>query len=160
MCSVCGCEEYLTQGKQATLKRALELVQLLGVTEHNAQAFEDGEIICSIIGPKVSVTEMPEVYEVVSFLNRCHEHIHQEVYRKGMLAAQNVFGKLPAKGEPREVLRLYHQLEQLSREISEKDLSLLADDNIRRALLTIQGIHGHSNLRRANLAELYGLSVY
>ncbi|MBI2874798.1 MAG: hypothetical protein HYY09_06895 [Firmicutes bacterium] len=159
MCRECGCQVYLEGGRKTALARTVELVRELGVTPENARAFEDGETICGLIGPKLSVEdpEVAEVREIVGFMNRCHAQILGDSHRKGLAAARDVFSKLPAGGSPKEVLKLWHQLEQVSKDLSEEDLASLSDPGMREAIRAVQHIHNDIGRRKKELAQMYGL---
>lgn len=159
MCTLCGCREYISQGKEAVLRRAVELVQRLGLTAENASLFEDGEYICGILGPRIALSaEDADVWDTIQWDHRLHEEMFAEKHRRAAAAARDVFQQMPAKGKPKEVITLYHQLEQLSRAIPRDMLASLDDPSVRRALEAMEHVHDRGGERKAELMSLYDLS--
>jgi hypothetical protein len=162
MCQVCGCAEYLQkriEGKKVIIDRAVDLIRKLGVTTENLSLFEDGEYICGLLGPRVSMdSEAAEIWDVVQTMHRCHERIHQEERKKALEAARDVFSHIPgAASKPRETLILYHQLEQLHREVSDSDLEALGDPAIRDVFRGLRKVHDNGKQRKYELTQKYGL---
>lgn len=161
MCEVCGCTKYvrqLTEGKKVVVNRAVEIVQKLGLTAENTGLFEDGEYICGLLGPKVSLTpEAAEIWDVVQTVHRFHEGIHHEERKKALEAAKEVFGHLPTQGPVKETVSLYHQLEQLQRELTDADLDALDDPAMREVFRALRKVHNNSDQRKAELVQKYGL---
>lgn len=161
MCE-CGCAEYVKHqsgGKQVVFDRAVEIVRKLGITAENLHLFEDGEYICGLLSPKIPpANDAAEVWDVVQTMHRLHERIHREEHQKGLAAAKDVFSKLPAKGPTRETMTLYHQLEQLQRELNDSDLdSLVSDPPLRATFHALRHVHDRSRERRAELSQQYNL---
>jgi hypothetical protein len=157
MCRTCGCTEYIGKGEKAVLERAAEIVRRLGVTPQNASLYEDGEYICGLVGPRVSMSADDEVWDIVEMMHGFHERIHQETQQTALSAVKDVFAHFPEEGNPREILIMWHQLEQLQREISDADISSLSAPFLREALQTMRHVHDRSEARKTELINKYGL---
>lgn len=160
MCSVCDCQDYIKQGKEVTLRRVVELVQKLGVTSENTRLFEDGEYICGIVSPMIAVeTTGAEVWDIVRWHNRAHERINEATNRAALAAVQDVFHRIPSKNLPKkEAVMLWHQLEQLEREVRSEAVLSTLDPSVRAALEAVSHVHDNSAARKHELEEQYQLS--
>ncbi len=161
MCEICGCTKYvrqLTEGKKVVVNRAIEIVQKLGLTASNMELFEDGEYICGLLGPKVSLTpEAAEIWDVVQTVHRFQEEAHHEERKKALEAAKDVFGHLPTQGTLKETVSLYHQLAQLQRELTDADLDAFDDPVMREVIRSLRKAHTNGAQRKTDLAQKYGL---
>lgn len=158
MCQLCGCQKFIERGAEAVLKRAVEIVEQLGVTPGNMHLFEDCELICNLIAPRPShSTVAPEIWETAQWVRSLHEEwakVEGQAYTE---AARGIFAQLPGGGNPKEVITTYHQLEQLHRHISEESLATLADARVRDTILALRHIHDNPEKRRARIVERYKL---
>ncbi|MBI4217042.1 MAG: hypothetical protein HY687_06630 [Chloroflexi bacterium] len=160
MCQVCGCQEYIALGQNATLKRAAEIIQKLGVTPANAPLFEDGEYICGLIGPRVSSGPAAgEVREIVSWLNAAHEDLNAKRNQAAVAAAREVFRRFPNQSNlhPKEIVALWHQLEQLEKELRSEPLLADLKPEVKAALEAVRHVHDKARERMRELREQYGL---
>ncbi|MBI4303281.1 MAG: hypothetical protein HY665_02950 [Chloroflexi bacterium] len=158
MCELCGCTQYIAQGKEAVLKRAVEIVDELGLTAGNVDDYEDIEIISRFIAPFGTVED--KVYETAAWVSGLHLSIprlkRQELYQAHVRAFKDIFSRLPAEGDPKHIGTTYHQLEQLSREVSDSDLATI-DPEIARALKAVNQVHDNLEAKDARLKKRYGL---
>lgn len=158
MCQGCGCDQYVGKGKEVVLNRAVEIVKELGLTVQNLDDYEDTELICDFIAPfgrqdddvfKTAVWEA-NLHMSMPRLNR------QERYKAHVQAFRDVFSRLPAKADPKHIVTVYHQLEQMVHELDEKDLASL-DGETRDALRAVKRVHADLAAKAARLKEKYGL---
>jgi len=63
-----------------------------------------------------------------------HEPIYRERLQKYLDAAKDVFSKLPTRGDIKETITTFHQLEQLMKEIDDGELASIRDERVREAL--------------------------
>lgn len=162
MCEVCGCENYLKapkNRKEVVLDRAVDLIRQLGVTTENLSLFEDGEYICGLVGPSVSADPgAAEVWDTVQTIHRCHERLHAKERSKAVEAVRDVFRRIPgASTRPKETITLYHQLEQLQREVTDSDLESLGDPVLGDIFRALRKVHDNSKQRKHELAQKYSL---
>ncbi|MDP2718757.1 MAG: hypothetical protein U1D67_03360 [Dehalococcoidia bacterium] len=161
MCRTCGCADYIDKGKKAVLDRATEIIHELGVTPQNASLYEDGEYICNLVGPMVSITsEDNEVWDIVKMMHEYHEGITREKRQTALVAVKDVFAHFPVTDSPRKILTMWHQLEQLQREISDADINSLTDPIVREALRTMRRVHDRSEARKIEMIEKYNLKFF
>ncbi|MBI4187088.1 MAG: hypothetical protein HY530_06265 [Chloroflexi bacterium] len=158
MCDLCGCKEYIRQGKQAVLRRAEEIVGELGVAAQNVDDFEDTELISQLIVPFGSRDD--EVYQASSWVSSLHMGMkqvrHDERYQAHARAFRDIFSRLPVKGEPKHIATVYHQLEQLSRELDEAELASIAP-GVREAVKAVKRVHDGVENKLTRLKLRYGL---
>lgn len=158
MCQACGCSEYIKQGKDVALKRAVDIVKRLGVTPENARLFEDGETICGILGPRlpVSSSEAVEIWDIVQTVHAFHEGLHQDKRRKALEAAKDIFNHFPAKGNPKETLILWQQLESLHHDLDDNMIDS-QEPSVAAAIRAMRHVHDDSAQRRSELIKKYNL---
>lgn len=158
MCQLCGCSQYLKQGKQAVLKRAAEITQELGLTAENADDYEAIEIISRLIAPFGAIDD--EVYETAVWTSKLHLDMSQlgryQRYEAHARALREIFSSLPAKGEPKHVITIYHQLEQLIRDLDNDDLASV-DSESREAVLAVKRVHDGLEAKENTLKQRYNL---
>ncbi len=158
MCQLCGCKKFIERGAEAVLKRAVDLVEELGVTPGNMHLFEDCELICNLIAPRPShSTVAPEIWETAQWVRSLHEEWDKVEGQAYTEAARDIFAQLPGRGNAKEVITTYHQLEQLHRHISDESLTTLADAGVRDTILALKHIHDNPAERRARLVQHYHL---
>ncbi|MBI4488484.1 MAG: hypothetical protein HY694_05320 [Deltaproteobacteria bacterium] len=157
MCEPCGCVTFIEQGREAILKRAVAIIREMGITEENAQLFEDGERICYLISSKVLPSEDEEVRQIAEWVAGLHQRVHADRSRAYAKAARDVFADFPAKAPPQQVITTWHQLEQLCRELDDGLLSSLEDPAIRDAIRAVQHVHDDTQQRRLELLQRYDL---
>ncbi len=80
----------------------------------------------------------------------------QERYKAHVRAFQDIFSRLPAQGDPKHIVTVYHQLEQMVHELDEADLASL-DGEVRDTLQAINGVHADLAAKAAGLKQRYGL---
>ncbi len=158
MCQLCGCGQYIEQGKEAVLKRSVEIIKELGITARNAVDYEDTEVISRLIAPFGSSED--DVYRTAVWVSNLHMGMSRgdrsDHYQAHIRAFQDIFSRLPARGEPKHIATTYHQLEQLGHELDETDLASL-DSETREALQAVNNIHGNLAGAIARLKQRYGL---
>lgn len=158
MCQGCGCDQYTGTGKQAVLNRAVEIVKELGLTAQNLDDYENTELICDFIAPFGSQED--EVYQTAVWEADLHLGMprlnHQERYKAHVRAFRDVFSRLPAQGDPKHIVTVYHQLEQMVHELDDADLASL-DPRTRDALQTVKHVHVNLAAKAARLKQRYGL---
>jgi len=158
MCQLCGCSQYLKQGKKAVLKRAAEIARELGLTAENAVDYENTEIIAGIIAPFGAIDD--DAYETAVWTSKLHMDMAQlgryQRYEAHAHALRDIFSRLPAKGEPKQVVTIYHQLEQLSRELDNDDLAAV-DSESREAVLAVKRVHEGLEAKVNALKQRYNL---
>jgi uncharacterized protein YoxC len=158
MCQGCGCDRYVGRGKQVALDRAVEIVKELGLTVQNLDDYENTELICDFIAPFGSQED--EVFQTAVWEAALHLSMprlnRQERYKAHVRAFQDIFSRLPARGDPKHIVTVYHQLEQMVHELDEKDLASL-DAETRDALQAVKRVHADLAAKAARLKEKYGL---
>ena len=156
MCELCGCSQYIKQGKEAVLRRVMEIVKELDLTKKNVDDYEDTEIISGIIAP--FDTRDADVYQAAAWISSLHMAApswkeHSQVLAR---AFRDIFSRLPAQAESEHVVTIYHQLEQFIRELDDSDLALL-DPATRKAMQAMIHVHDDLGARVAGLKQRYGL---
>lgn len=155
MCQLCRCGHYIEQGKGAVLKRAVEIVKELGITARNADDYEDTEIISRLIVPFGSRGD--DVYQTAAWVSNLHTERSQDArYQAHIRAFRDIFSRLPARGEPKDIATTYHQLEQLGHELDETDLASL-DTETRETLQAVNNIHVELKVKEERLKQRYDL---
>ncbi len=158
MCELCGCSHYIGQGKDAVLRRAVEIIKELKLTARNLNDYENTELISTIICPFGSRTD--EVYNAAAWISDLHAFpglINPNArYGDYASAFEDVFARLPAKGDPKHIATTYHQLEQLNKELDDAALSEL-DTAARKTLQALRRVHDDAGGREAALRKHYGL---
>lgn len=156
MCELCGCSQYITQGKEAVLKRTTEIVKELALTAKNASDYEDTEIISGIIAPFDTRDE--DVYQAVVWISSLHMAVPRwkEQSEAFVRAFRDIFSRLPVQEEPKHVVTIYHQLEQFIRELDDSDLASL-DPETREAMQAMRHVHDDIEAKVAGMKERYGL---
>ena len=158
MCQLCGCTNYIQQGKDAVLRRAVEIVRELGLTAQNVADYEDTELVSSLIAP--FGTKNDEVYETAAWVSDLHavpgliNRITR--YQEYVRASSDVFAGLPKHGDPRQIATTYHQLEQLNKELDDANLASV-NANTREALQALRRVHDNPEDREARLKKRYSL---
>ncbi len=159
MCELCGCTQYIKEGKEAVLKRAEEIIVELALSPDNVDDYENTEIITRLICPFGSMGD--EVYKTAVWVSDLHMSVRkpnrfEESYQAHVRAFQDILSRLPVKGEPRHIVTTYHQLEQLGREVDSNDLASV-EPKIREALLAVNQVHEGAQSKEAKLRQRYDL---
>ncbi len=158
MCQSCGCTAVLKQSKEAIRKRAAEIVAELSLNAGNVADYEDTELISSLIvpfGPRED-----DVTRTAAWIAGLHSESTQgnldEQYKAYQTAFRAIFASLPAKGDPKKIITVYHQLEQLNKVLDDASLVSLNDET-RQALLALRRVHDDRDGRVARLKARYKL---
>ncbi len=158
MCELCGCRQYIAQGKEAVLRRAVEIVNELQITAENLASYENTELISSLIAPFGSRTD--DVYQTAAWISDLHAVpglVNRNTrYEEYVRAFRDIFARLPAIGNPRDVATAYHQLEQLNKELDDESLASLGPAT-RDVLVALRRVHDDPEGRETRLKERYGL---
>ncbi len=158
MCELCGCSHYIKQGKEAVLLRAVEIVKELKLTVRNLNDYENTELISTIICPFGSRTD--EIFRAAAWISDLHAFpglINPNAHYGDYAAAfEDVFARLPAKGDPKQLATTYHQLEQLNKELKDADLAGV-DTAMKATLQALRRVHDDPTGREAELKKRYGL---
>lgn len=158
MCQLCGCTEYIKQGNEAVLRRAVEIVSELSLTPDNVDDYEEIEIISRFIAPFGSVED--DVYQTAAWMGRLHLSQsglgRSERYQAHVRAFRDIFSRLPAKGEAKHIATIYHQLEQLGRKLDDGDLTPV-DPGIGKAIQAVNRVHDGLEAKEVKLRQRYGL---
>ena len=81
MCQLCGCSQYLEQGKETVLRRAVEIVEELELTAQNADDYEATEVISNLIAPFGSKED--DAYQTAAWISNL------QLYRAQRLQESN-----------------------------------------------------------------------
>ncbi len=156
MCELCGCSQYIEQGKEAVLKRTTEVVKELALTAKNAADYEDTEIISGIIAPFDARDE--DVYQAAIWISSLHMGLPRwkEPAQALALAFRDIFSRLPVQGDPKHIATIYHQLEQFGKVLGDTDLASLNLDT-RKAMQAMIHVHDNLETREAGLKQRYSL---
>ncbi len=158
MCQLCGCRQYIAQGKEAVLHRAAEIVNELQITAENLAGYEDTELISSLIAPFGSRTD--DIYQTAAWISDLHAVpglVNRNVrYGEYVRAFRDIFERLPVSGNPKDTATTYHQLEQLNKELDDASLASLAPST-KEALEALRKVHDDPEGRETRLKERYGL---
>lgn len=158
MCQLCGCSQYTKEGKEAVLRRIVEIVKELCLTAQNADDYEATEVISGIIAPFGSKED--DVYQAAAWVSSLHMGMRRldrdERYQAHVRAFSDIFSRLPVQGEPKHIATIYHQLEQLGRGLDEADLAAL-DSQTKEAVQAVNQVHDGLEVKVARLKQRYGL---
>ncbi|MBI4495812.1 MAG: hypothetical protein HY697_02650 [Deltaproteobacteria bacterium] len=157
MCQHCGCKDFIKAGKEAVIKRAVDIVQELQLNPRNVDDYECTEAISGLIAPFAS--RQDDVYQTASWISGLHQGLPQsgrdERYEAHVRAFQDIFSRLPVPGDPKQIATTCHQLEQLARELDEEGMASLAPET-REVIRAVHHVHEEST-RQERLKERYGL---
>lgn len=158
MCQLCGCSEYIGQGRDAVLRRAIEIVDELKITAENVADYEDTELISSLIAPFGSRRD--DVIEAAEWISDLHSipglvnrNTHYDDYARAFKA---ILQQLPVSGEAKDIVTKYHQLEQLNKELDDAGLRSVKE-SARQALVALRRVHDDPEGRELRLKQKYGL---
>ncbi len=158
MCELCGCSQYMKQGKEAVLRRTVEIIKELGLTAQNVDDYEETEVISCLIAPFGSRED--EAYQTAAWVSNLHMSMRQldfaQRYQAHVRAFRDIFSRLPARGEPKHIVTTYHQMEQLSQELDDVDLASLAPET-KEILQAVNRVHDGLEVKVARLKQRYGL---
>ena len=158
MCDLCGCKTYIDSGKQAVVNRAQEIVRHLDLTAENTELYEDCErILHEVFSHSFPSSEESEMLTAAQWAHSLHEPIYKERYPKYVEAAKDVFARLPVNYDAKSIVTAYHQLEQLAKEIGDKELASIQDARVRETLKAVQEVHDNNLAKKKRLKERYGL---
>ncbi|MBI4288969.1 MAG: hypothetical protein HY671_11140 [Chloroflexi bacterium] len=158
MCNLCECDKYIQEGKGAVLKRVTDILRDLKITAQNVDDFEATEVISGIIAPFGSRED--DVIRTAAWVSRLHDGARQggreHRYQNSVRAFEDIFSRLPVQGDPKVLATTFHQLEQLCRELDDKEL-LSADLKLREAVAAVNHVHDDMDAKVARLKAHYGL---
>lgn len=157
MCQRCGCQQFVQAGKEALLKRVTDIIDELSLTTANLDDYECTEVISDLIAPFAMKED--EVYQVASWISGLHEGVPQaardERYQTHRRAFHDIFNRLPISGDPKNIATVYHQLEQLAREMDESAITSLTPE-LQQVVRAVNHVH-EDRTRQTRLKERYGL---
>lgn len=158
MCDLCGCKTYIDSGKQAVVNRAQEIIRRLDLTAENIELFEDCErILHDVSSYSFPSSEESEMLTTAKWAHSLHESIYKERLPKYVEAAKDVFARLPVNYDAKSIVTAYHQLEQLAKEIGDKELASIQDARLRETIEAVQKIHDNNLAKKTRLKGSYGL---
>jgi hypothetical protein len=158
MCDLCGCKTYIDSGKQAVVNRVQEIITRLDLRAENTELFEDCErILHEVFSYAFPSSGESEMLTTAKWAHSLHEPIYKERLPKYIEAAKDVFARLPVKVDARSVVTAYHQLEQLAKEIGDKELASIEDARARETIKAVQKVHDNNLAKKTRLKERYGL---
>ena len=158
MCDLCGCKTYIDSGKQAVVNRAQEIIRRLDLTAENVELFEDCErILHEVSSYSFPSSEESEMLTTAKWAHSLHEPIYKERFPKYVEAAKDVFARLPVNDDARSIVTAYHQLEQLTKEIGDKELASIEDARVRETIKSVWQVHNNNFAKKTRLRERYGL---
>ncbi|MBI2909396.1 MAG: hypothetical protein HYX92_17260 [Chloroflexi bacterium] len=140
------------------MKRAVEIVEELGLAAQNVADYEDTELISSLIAPFGSRED--DIFQTAAWVSDLHRGVRgadrDEKYLAYVRAFRGVFSRLSKRGKPMHIATTYHQLEQLNKELDDADLASLSPPT-REALQALRHVHDKPEVRAARLRQRYGL---
>lgn len=158
MCEHCGCQKFIEEGKEAIRQRVIDIIKELDLTPANVDDYEATEAITGLIFPFAGKEE-DEVYQTASWVSKLHESRRlanrDERYQAYVHAFRDIFTRLPVQDAPKHIATIYHQLEQLARELDEITLASV-DPEIRQAIQAVNHVHDDTT-RTARLKARYQL---
>lgn len=158
MCDLCGCKTYIDSGKQAVVNRAQEIIRHLDLTAENTELYEDCErILHEVFSYSFPSSEESEMLTTAKWAHSLHESIYKQRFPRYVEAAKDVFARLPVNDDARSVVTAYHQLEQLAKEIGNKELASIEDARARETIKAVQKVHDNNLAKKTRLKERYGL---
>ncbi|WP_455285858.1 hypothetical protein [[Eubacterium] cellulosolvens] len=158
MCDLCGCKAYIDSGKQAVVSRAEEIVRQLDLAPENIELFEDCErILHEVFSYSFPSYEETEILTVSRWVHELHEPIYRERFPSYLKAAEDVLARLPVSGNAKDLVTKYHQLEQLAKEIGDKELASIEDARFKETIKGIWSVHDSNLAKKTRLKEGYGL---
>lgn len=158
MCELCGCITYIHSGKRVVIRRAHEIIERLNLTPENVELFEDCERIShAVVSYSFPSFEVRDILDTCTWVHRLHEPVYRSRFPKYLDAAGDVFNRLPVKGDAKEAITEYHQLEQLLNEIGDEELASITDGNVRQTLEAVRVVHDNNLAKKTKLKEKYGL---
>lgn len=158
MCDLCGCKTYIDSGKQAVVNRAQEIIRHLDLTTENTELYEDCErILHEVFSYSFPSSEKSEMLTTAKWAHSLHESIYKERFPRYVEAAKDVFSRLPVNDDARSVVTAYHQLEQLAKEIGNKELASIEDAPARETIKAVQKVHDNNLAKKTRLKERYAL---
>ena len=157
MCQNCGCQQFIKEGKEIVLKRAVDIVKELRLTPANVDDYEATETVSGFIAP--FGLRGDGVFRAASWISDLHQGVNrtnrQEQYQAHERAFRDIFARLPVQGDAKQIGTIYHQLEQLAREVDETAMASL-EPEIRETIQAVNRVH-EDTTRAARLRERYGL---
>lgn len=160
MCDLCGCKQVKKLGSEAIFNRTTEIIEKLKLTLENLSLYEDCEIICYLISSKMSENIADKDFlKTVKWVNDLHGEIYDVFYKKYVQAAKDMFVKIPVKGNPKEMLTAYHQLEQLSKEIPESMINS-SKESTRKVIEAIRNVHFTMTEDISRITKHYALNEF
>ena len=156
MCKLCGCTEFIQDGKPVVLERVEELVRELGVTSSTVDDYECVEVMSGMIAPLSA--KYAEVVETAAWVEQLHDGMphYENRSQKYVQAYQDLQSRLPMRGNPNQIAGMYHQIEQLVKELDETDVASLQDPEIRDGVQAVMHVH-EDRTRAKRLRDRYGL---
>lgn len=160
MCELCGCGEFTKGGQETIRNRAVEIINQLQLNLDNLDDYECTETISGMMAP--FALRQDEVYQAASWISGLHQggkrDIRESQYQAYVRAFQDIFSRLPVRGESKEIGTTYHQLEQLARQVDEQSLSALAPQ-VQAIIHAVNDVH-QDKTRQSRLRERYGLNGF
>lgn len=157
MCKRCGCQQFIKEGKEAILKRVVEIIGELKITPDNVDDYECAENIPGRIAP-FGIRD-DETYkaasEIIHITGSGRTPDRDKQYQTHVRAFQDVFLRLPVHRDPKHIATSWHQLEQLARELKETIKTSL-DPELRQTIEAVNHVHD-DRTRAKRLNERYGL---
>jgi hypothetical protein len=130
------------------IKKATKIINEVRLTPQDVEAYERCEIISDLMDEDMlKQVDDEELRKILLKMRRMHMKVRRMNYAAYIHTARELFEKIPNKNY---VLK-YHELEQLSKEISEQDIKCIKDANIRKTLKKVKHVHDEIANKKADV---------
>ena len=133
---------------------AERIINEIKLTPENIDAYEDCEIITDLMDNDVlDEIDDQDFRRLLEDMRRLHSEVRRINYTVYINMARELFGKIPDKNC---ILR-YHEVEQLSKRITEQEIMQIKDVRLRETLKRLKHIHDDIATKKANIIRRMNL---
>ncbi|UCH38085.1 MAG: hypothetical protein JSV76_02680 [Candidatus Bathyarchaeota archaeon] len=130
------------------------IIEEIGLTPKNIMQFEECEIITDLMDDDI-VNEVPDQQFriLLKKMRALHEEIRKMNYGEYIQTAVDIYQRIPNK---EDVLK-YHDAEQISKLLTDTDLTCIQDNQLRNTIRALKHVHDNIAEKKANVIRRMNL---
>jgi len=133
---------------KAHVEKAMKIISELRLTPKNINQYEECEIISDLLdGELLRYMTDEELRKIIQKMRDLHVEVRRMNYAAYIDMAKELFRKIPN----RHYVLEYHELEQLSKKISDSEVKKIKEKNIREILDKVKHIHDNIDEKKVNV---------
>jgi hypothetical protein len=130
------------------------IIEEIGLTPTNIMQYEECEIITDLMDDDIVNEVTDQQFRILlKKMRALHEEIRKMNYDEYIRTAVDIYQRIPNK---EDVLK-YHDAEQISKLLTDTDLTRIQDNQLRNTIRALQHVHDNIAEKKANVIKRMNL---